>query len=93
MAAGGDQDRGELNRPDPRVATGEQHASAHELRGLIERTIDGMPPLQAQALLLFVRAEMPQKEIAQMLGCSVEAVKWHVFSARKKLKEVLKDYL
>ena len=32
-------------------------------------------------------------EIAEILGCSVEAVKWHVFTARKKLKEKLKDYL
>ena len=32
---------------------------------------------------------LPQKEIAVELGCSVEAVKWHVFQARKKLKVLL----
>ena len=34
-----------------------------------------------------------QKDVAQALNCSVEAVKWHVFQGRKKLKEMMKDYL
>ena len=33
------------------------------------------------------------KDVAEALDCSVEAVKWHVFQARKKLKELLKDHL
>src|SRR5258706_33565 len=48
---------------------------------------------QRQAVVLFTIEEMLQKEVAQALNCSVEAVKWHVFQARKKLKELLKDYL
>jgi DNA-directed RNA polymerase specialized sigma24 family protein len=36
---------------------------------------------------------MPQKQVAEVLECSVEAVKWHVFQGRKKLKELMKDYL
>jgi len=42
---------------------------------------------------MFTIDEMPQKQVAEALGCSVEAVKWHVFQGRKKLKEILKDYL
>jgi RNA polymerase sigma-70 factor (ECF subfamily) len=83
----------DLGPADPRAATAEQHASAGEMQAIIDETIRAMSPLQAQALLLFVQAEMPQKDIAEVLGCSVEAVKWHVFAARKKLKEALKDYL
>jgi DNA-directed RNA polymerase specialized sigma24 family protein len=37
--------------------------------------------------------KMPQKEVAKLLKISVEAVKWHVFTARKKLKERLREYL
>ena len=45
------------------------------------------------ALLLFSAEKMPQKEVARLLGLSVDGVKWHVFTARKKLKDELKDYL
>ena len=37
--------------------------------------------------------EMPQKDVAEALNISVEAVKWHVFQGRKKLKELLKEHL
>jgi DNA-directed RNA polymerase specialized sigma24 family protein len=36
---------------------------------------------------------MSQKQVAETLDCSVEAVKWHVFQGRKKLKEMLKDLI
>jgi DNA-directed RNA polymerase specialized sigma24 family protein len=42
---------------------------------------------------MFTIDEMPQKEVAQALNCSVEAVKWHVFQGRKKLRELLKEHL
>ena len=32
-------------------------------------------------------------EVAEILECSVEMVKWNVFQARKKLKEELGRYL
>lgn len=86
------QDRSEINRPDPKALAPDRAALACEMEQIIEQTIDQLPETQRSALLLFVRTEMPQKEIAGLLGCSVEAVKWHVFTARKKLKEKLKDY-
>ena len=49
--------------------------------------------MQRQALLLFSVGQMPQKDVAELLGVSGEIVKWNVFTARKKLKEKLKDYL
>ena len=45
------------------------------------------------ALVMFTIEELPQKEVAEALECSVEAVKWHVFQARKKLREMLKEDL
>ena len=92
MAEGG-QDKPEPARRDPHAATPAQLASAAELQGIIDKAIDQLPQMQAQALLLFTKAEMSQSKIAGILGCSVEAVKWHVFTARKKLKKILTDYL
>jgi DNA-directed RNA polymerase specialized sigma24 family protein len=32
---------------------------------------------------------LSQKDVADVLDCSEEAVKWHVFEARRKLKDWL----
>jgi DNA-directed RNA polymerase specialized sigma24 family protein len=37
--------------------------------------------------------QMPQKQVAEALQCSVEAVKWHVFQGRKNLRELLQEHL
>jgi len=37
--------------------------------------------------------QLTQKEVASILNCSVEAVKWHVFQARRKLKVRLAEFL
>ena len=42
---------------------------------------------------MFTIEEMPQKDVAEALDCSVEAVKWHVFQGRKKLRELLKEQM
>jgi RNA polymerase sigma factor (sigma-70 family) len=52
-----------------------------------------LPEKQRLALVMFTIEEMPQKAVAEALECSVEAVKWHVFQGRKKLRELLGDYL
>ncbi len=87
------QGRSGINRPDPRAVTGEAAASAKEVKRLIDQAVNELPELQRQALMMFTTAKLPQKEIAKLLGISVEAVKWHVFDARRKLKDRLKDYL
>jgi len=66
---------------------------AAELQQRIQAALADLPPLQRTALVLFSIEQMPQKEVAEIMNCSVEAVKWHVFQARKKLKEQLADYL
>ncbi len=66
---------------------------SQEMGRRLQTALDGLPEKQRQAIVMFTLQEMPQKEIAQALGCSVEAVKWHVFQGRKKLKELLKDHL
>ena len=79
--------------PDPKAQTPDAIASGKDVQSLMEKAIAELPEMQRQALLMFCINGLPQKDIAQALECSVEAVKWHVFTARKKLKEKLKDYL
>jgi RNA polymerase sigma-70 factor (ECF subfamily) len=61
-------------------------------RGL-EEALGQLSEKQRLALVLFTMEQWPQKKVAETLDCSVEAVKWHVFSARKRLRELLKDHL
>lgn len=67
--------------------------SSRELGSKIHEALEQLPEKQRLAIVLFAIQEMPQKEVAEALECSVEAVKWHVFQGRKKLKELMKDYL
>jgi RNA polymerase sigma-70 factor (ECF subfamily) len=64
-----------------------------ELGAKLKEALAKLPEKQRLAIIMFTIDEMPQKQVAESLGCSVEAVKWHVFQGRKKLKELLKDVL
>jgi RNA polymerase sigma-70 factor (ECF subfamily) len=64
-----------------------------EMGKRLEQALLQLPEKQRLAIVMFTIEEMPQKDVAEALGCSVEAVKWHVFQGRKKLKEMLKEHL
>jgi RNA polymerase sigma-70 factor, ECF subfamily len=66
---------------------------AAELSKAIAKAISELPEKQRLALVLFAIEGMPQKDVAEVLECSIEAVKWHVFQARKTLKDKLAEYL
>ncbi len=63
-----------------------------ELGDAIQKSIAALPEKQRLALVMFAIEKMPQKDVADVLNCSVEAVKWHVFTARKQLKKSLAEY-
>jgi RNA polymerase sigma-70 factor (ECF subfamily) len=67
--------------------------AAEELRDYVQRAIAELPEQQRTALVLFSIEQLPQKEVAGIMSCSVEAVKWHVFQARKNLRERLAEFL
>lgn len=67
--------------------------AGRELEERIHAGLAQLPSQQRAALVLFSIEQLPQKEVAQILGCSVEAVKWHVFQARQKMKAHLAEYL
>ncbi len=45
------------------------------------------------ALTLFSIEGMPQKEVARIMDCSVELVKWNVFQARKAMRKMLAGFI
>jgi len=64
-----------------------------ELGAKLKEALAKLPEKQRLAIIMFTIDEMPQKQVAEALDCSVEAVKWHVFQGRKKLKEMLKELM
>lgn len=78
--------RGGAERPGEKLA-------AEELNEIVIAAMQELPDAQRTALVLFSLEQLPQKEVASIMRCSVEAVKWHVFQARKRLRERLAEYL
>jgi RNA polymerase sigma-70 factor, ECF subfamily len=68
-------------------------AAGEEFRKVLQNAMAKLPAKQAKTISLFGLQDMSQDEVAQIMDCSVESVRWHVFQARKTLKELLKDYL
>ena len=64
-----------------------------ELQSAFDRALETLPEKQRTALVLFSIAGLPQSEVAQIMDCTVELVKWNVFQARKTMKEKLSDFL
>jgi RNA polymerase sigma-70 factor, ECF subfamily len=64
-----------------------------EMGKRLQEALSQLPEKQRKAIVMFTIEQMPQKQVAEALECSVEAVKWHVFQGRKRLKEMLKDVL
>ena len=70
-----------------------QQAEGRELQSRIDAALDQLPEKQRLALVLFAVEEWPQKDIAKLLECSLETVKWNVFRARQRLRGLLGDVI
>lgn len=92
LAPDGERHEGfeETHRTDERPGA---ELAAQELAEKVQAAIADLPQQQRLALVLFSIEQLPQKEVASIMDCSVEAVKWHVFQARRKLKQRLAEYL
>lgn len=73
--------------------TPEREAEGHELQIALDAALEALPEKQRLALVLFTIEGWAQKDIAELLECSLETVKWSVFQARKKLRERLGDMI
>lgn len=68
-------------------------AASSEMATKVRQAIDELPEKQRLALILFAIEGWPQRDVAEVLECSLETVKWNVFQARKTLKTKLAEYL
>ncbi len=68
-------------------------ANTKELREAIQQAMLKLSKKETKAITLFGLENLSQKQVAEIMGCSVQVVRWHVFPARKKLKVFLRKYL
>ena len=66
---------------------------AEELKEAMQRAMLKLSKKEAKAIALFGLEDLSQSQVAEIMGCSVEAVRWYVFRARQKLQTLLKEYL
>jgi RNA polymerase sigma-70 factor (ECF subfamily) len=64
-----------------------------EMQAAIQRAMAKLTRNEAQAISLFALDDLPHQEVARIMGCSPESVRWHVYRARQKLRVLLKEYL
>ncbi len=87
---------------DPRVAeptadptqgnTDPRHAlEANQLSGRIASALDGLSESLRTTVIMVLVHGMPQKEVADILGCSEGTIAWRIHEARKRLRVALAD--
>lgn len=78
---------------DRATAAPDAQLAAGETAQLVQEAIAELPDHLRTALVLYCIEQLPQREVAGIMECSVEAVKWYVFQARRKLRQRLDDLL
>jgi RNA polymerase sigma-70 factor (ECF subfamily) len=81
---------------EPRVSERQQPLGRlldEELALEVTRAVLGLPPLQREALVLFEYEGLALREIAEIVGADVGAVKARLFRARESLRNTLGPYL
>lgn len=71
----------------------QEQGNVDELQEAVERAMRRLTDKEARAIALFSLDGLPQGEVARIMGCSHEAVRWHVHRARQKLRMLLKEHL
>lgn len=85
--------RGVLSEDNIRSTRPSRSLEDQELGERVDAALDQLPEQQRMALQLFVFEKLPQKVVAQRLGCTEAMVKWYVYQARKNLRPKLGDLL
>jgi RNA polymerase sigma-70 factor, ECF subfamily len=68
-----------------------RQATLDEQRQIVRRSLLQLPEKQRIALILSYYHRLSYKQIAEMMDCSVGAVKTHLFRALKKLRTLLSE--
>ena len=90
--AGTDEPRGH-SVEDRHISAAPDALLRGELEAKVAEALAALPENQRTALLLWQREELAYEDIAEVLGCSLSAVKSLIHRARETLKARLKPYL
>lgn len=71
------------------TASENEPATDHVLAERVQEALLALNPKQRAAIVLTTYDGLNHAEAARVLGCSETTVSWHIFMARKKLKEIL----
>lgn len=74
------------DEPDPETLVRDR-----ELRELVLRTIEVLPPRQRQCMVLRVVRSLKYEQIATVMGISVNSVKAHLNQGRNRLEELFSE--
>ena len=92
----GDEDSGDFERagpPDDKSLSPKEALEREELRLKVRTAISRLPEKQRLAIILNRYEHMSYEETADVLGCSLDAVKSLLFRARESLKKWLSKYM
>jgi RNA polymerase sigma-70 factor (sigma-E family) len=78
------------DRPDP-AAGGGDPAEAQALGSLVRSALARLPRQQRAVLVLRYLEDLPEAEVASLLGCSVGTVKTHAYRGLRALRGSLGD--
>lgn len=76
--------------PAPAAANPEARHDRRELRAGIMRSLDALSPREREVFVLRDLEELDIWETSRVLGCSAVAVRVHLSSARRKLRETIR---
>jgi len=84
--------RQETTVPDvPEAAAGEDAAERHAVGALVRQALARLPRQQRAVLVLRYCEDLPEAEVASLLGCSAGTVKTHAHRGLRTLRERLGD--
>lgn len=78
----------ESSDADPRLAL--ERAQTYSR---LAKAIEALSPTLRTTIVLVCIEGVPQKQVAETLGCSEGTVAWRVHEARSKLREALRDFM
>jgi len=71
----------------------DQEVEAAELKSHIHAAIDTLPEAQRTVVILREMQQLSHREIAEITKTNEKTVRWRLHQARKKLREMLKEFL
>ena len=80
----------EMRRPGQSPEDVEQ---GRDFRAAVKEAMLKLTDKEAKAITLFGFDGLSQRQVAEMMECSTESVRWHIYRARQKLRILLKEFL